>query len=141
MFLFLALVCDGCSNKQEQPAYEKSERSTEQNKPFQLDFYERRLAKQGENIPPPILKLQSGTLAIENGCLILEQPGQHHALVFEKGFASFDPVRNRLKVGAAEFAIGDPISVGGPFNSPSEDFDPVKIQRRCNVRSIWPVTR
>jgi hypothetical protein len=105
-----------------------------------MNFYKRRIARNGEIMPPPILMRLSGTLAERNGCLILINSEGSHALVFQEGLATFNGMERRLRAGSAETAIGEPISVGGPFNQPSDDFDPLSIQRRCGVDSIWLVT-
>jgi hypothetical protein len=106
----------------------------------QLQVYERRLARSGEVLAPPLLLRLSGTLEQKNGCLIVTSGTGDHALVFEAGRATYDATRGALIIGSANFARGTPISVGGPFNQPAESFDPVAVKRRCGVNSIWLVT-
>ncbi len=135
MTLFLALACAGCTAN----PVPRSNDQTQAGK-VEMNFYERRVARNGEVLPPPILLLLSGTLAERKGCLILVNEAGNHALVFQLGLASFNMVDRRLKAGSAEIAIGESITVGGPYNQPSEDFDAPSIQRRCDVRSVWLVT-
>lgn len=106
----------------------------------QLQFYERRLARSGEVLTPPVLLRLSGTLEQKNGCLIVANGRGDHALVFEKGRVTYDQAGKALLVGSATFALGNPISVGGPFNQPSESFDPAVVKQRCGVDSVWLVT-
>lgn len=133
----LALACVGCSSKPVTTDNEQAASSPGRIGQVQMNFYRLRVPKNGEVMPPPLVMRLSGTLAEKNDCLILLD----HALVFQEGLASFDRASARLKVGSAEFAIGDPISVGGPFNSPSAEFDATSLQRRCGVSSVWLVTR
>jgi hypothetical protein len=106
----------------------------------QLQLYERRLAGSGEVLTPPVLLRLSGTLEQRNGCLIVTNGNGDHALVFEKGRVTFDQAGKALLVGSATFPLGGPISVGGPFNQPSESFDPAAVKQRCGVASVWLVT-
>lgn len=106
----------------------------------QLQLYERRRAKDGEILVPPVLLRLSGTLGQKNSCLIVRSGNGDHVLVFEKGKATFDATRRALIVGSASFGLGDPISVGGPFNQPAESFDPAIIKERCGVNAVWLVT-
>lgn len=106
----------------------------------QLQFYERRLARSGEVLAPPVLLRLSGVLEQKNGCLVVANDNGNHALVFEKGKATFDPASKALLVGSERFTLGNPISVGGPFNQPSESFDPEAVKRSCGVEAVWLVT-
>ena len=140
MLLFLALACAGCSNNRVPVSNEQAQGSSAQAGEVEINFYKRRVPKTGEVLPPPILMRLSGTLTLRNGCLILANADGNHALVFEEGLASFIPTDGRLKAGSTEIAIGNPISVGGPYNQPSDDFDAPSIKRRCDVSSVWLVT-
>ncbi len=106
----------------------------------QLQFYDRRVAKAGEVMAPPVLLRLSGTLEEKKGCLIVTGVTGDHALVFETGKAAYDAAGRALMIGAASFPVGGPISVGGPFNQPAESFDPNAIKQRCGVGSVWLVT-
>jgi hypothetical protein len=105
-----------------------------------MEFYKRRIAKSGEVLVPPILLRLSGTLAQKNGCLVLTNGDGDHILFFEEEKVAFDPIKKVLMVGSAKIAIGDPISVGGPFNQPAEGFDPSSVKKRCGVDAVWLVT-
>jgi hypothetical protein len=106
----------------------------------QLQFYDRRVAKAGEVLTPPVLLRLSGTLEQKNGCLIVAAGTGDHALVFETGKATYDAARGALMIGSASYPLGGPISVGGPFNQPAASFDPNAIKQRCGVGSVWLVT-
>jgi hypothetical protein len=106
----------------------------------ELQFYDRRVAKAGEVPAPPVLLRLSGRLGEKNGCLIVATGTGDHALVFETGTATFDAAQRALRVGSANFPLGGPISVGGPFNQPAESFDRDAVKRRCGVRLVWLVT-
>lgn len=106
----------------------------------QLHLYERRRAKNGEVLVPPVLLRLSGTLGQKNSCLIVRSGDGDHVLVFEKGKATFDATKEVLIIGSATFRVGEPISVGGPFNQPAESFDPAVIKERCGVNAVWLVT-
>jgi hypothetical protein len=106
----------------------------------QLQFYDRRVARAGEVLVPPVLLRLSGTLEEKNGCLIVTSGAGDHALVFETGRATFDAAGRALVIGSARFPLGGPISVGGPFNQPAETFDPNAVKRSCGVGSVWLVT-
>lgn len=82
----------------------------------------------------------SGSLEQRNICLIVRSGNGDHVLVFEKGKATFDVTKRALIVGSASFRLGEPISVGGPFNQPAESFDPAIIKERCGVSGVWLVT-
>lgn len=106
----------------------------------QLQFYDRRIAKVGEVLTPPVLLRLSGTLEQKNGCLIVTSGTGDNALVFETGRADYDATRGALVVGAASYPLGGPISVGGPFNQPAGSFDANAVKRSCGVGSVWLVT-
>jgi hypothetical protein len=109
-------------------------------KSVQLHFYERRVARPTEVLVPPVLLRLSGTLEQKDGCLIVVNGSGDHALVFEKGRATYDAARKVLTVGSASFPLESPISVGGPFNQPSESFDLAVVKERCGVDAVWLVT-
>jgi hypothetical protein len=106
----------------------------------QLQFYDRRVAKAGEVLAPPVLLRLSGRLEQKNGCLIVTRGTGDHALVFETGKATYDAAGRALVIGSARFPLGGPISVGGPFNQPAESFDSNAVKQRCSAGSIWLVT-
>jgi hypothetical protein len=106
----------------------------------QLQFYDRRAAKAGEVLAPPVLLRLSGTLEQKNDCLVVTSGTGDHALVFEVGRATYDAAGRALVIGSARFPFGGPISVGGPFNQPAESFDPDAVKRSCGVGSVWLVT-
>lgn len=89
----------------------------------QMDYYERRIARGGEILMPPTLLRLSGTLIEKNGCLLLNNENGDHVLIFEKRKANFDPLKMVLSAGSVKIVVGELISVGGPFNQASEDFD------------------
>ena len=136
----IALTCAACSNDREPDSTEQTPGSSAQAGAVELNFYERRVAQFGEVLTPPILMRLSGALAVQNGCLILVNASGKHALIFEEGQAAFDLTNGRLSVASTEIAIGTPISVGGPYNQPSDNFDAPSIIRRCNCNSVWLVT-
>ena len=76
----------------------------------------------------------------KNGCLVLTNGDRDHILFFEEGKVAFDPIKRVLMAGSARIAVGDPISVGGPFNQPAEGFDPSSAKKRCGVDAVWLVT-
>ena len=105
-----------------------------------LSFYSRKIAAEGQVLAPPVLLRLSGTLKARRGCLVVANESGDHALVFEDGAASYDPQRRVLTSGAMAIALGDTVSVGGPFNQPSDDFDPDAVAKRCGVGQIWLVS-
>lgn len=140
MLYMVALFCAACSCKPTSEPIEQNTANSSNGGAVRMEVYERRIAKKGEVLTPPVLLRLSGTLGERNGCLVLKNETGVHALVFEDGKASFDPVRSVLSAGSARIALGEPISVGGPFNQPSEDFDAARIKSRCDVESVWLVT-
>lgn len=138
--LLLALFCTACSSEPESGPIEHATASASNSGAAKMEFYNRRIAKKGEVLAPPVLLRLSGRLAGKNDCLVLTNSLGDHALVFEDGKASFDPVRRVLSAGSARIALGEPISVGGPFNQPSEDLDVASIKSRCDVEAVWLVT-
>lgn len=105
-----------------------------------LSFYSRKIAAEDEVLAPPVLLRLSGTLEARRGCLVVANESGDHALVFEDEAASYDPQRRVLTSGATVIALGDPISVGGPFNQPSDDFDSDAVAKRCGVDRVWLVS-
>ena len=106
----------------------------------QVQFYDRRVAKAGEVLTPPVLLRLSGTLEQKNGCLIVTSGTGDHALVFETGRARYDAANGALMVGSGRYPLGGPIFVGGPFNQPAESFDREAVKKSCGVGSVWLVT-
>lgn len=141
MLFLTALFCAACSCKPVSgPSEQTTNASSTHTGAAQMEFYERRIAKSGEVLVPPILLRLSGTLAQKNGCLVLTNGDGDHVLVFEEGKAAFDPIKRVLVAGPTKIAIGEPISVGGPFNQPAEGFDPSRVKKRCGVDAVWLVT-
>lgn len=105
-----------------------------------LSYYKRKALVDGQVPAPPVLLRLSGTLQEKNGCLVVSNKAGDHALVFEEGAATFDPELRVLSSGSTEIAIGNPISVGGPFNQPDDSFDPSAVADRCGVENVWLVT-
>lgn len=140
LYMAALLFCTACSNQPTPGTIEQNTASASNSGAVRMDFYERRIAKNGEVLTPPVLLRLSGRLSEKNNCLTLTNEAGDHALVFEHGKASFDPIRKVLLVGSTAIALGEPISVGGPFNQPSEDFDVASIKSRCNVEAVWLVT-
>lgn len=143
MFCLAVLFCAACSSKPVSGPSEQTANATPtQTGAAQMEYYKRRTARSGEVLVPPILLRLSGTLAQKNGCLVLTKSygSGDHALVFEEGKASFDPIKGVLTVGSARIAIGEPISVGGPFNQAYDDFKPSNVKKRCGVDAVWLVT-
>jgi hypothetical protein len=139
--LLISLMYAACSCKPApETGQQRSNSSPDAAKSVQLHFYERRIASPSEVLLPPVLLRLSGTLQQKDGCLTVVNGSGYHALVFEKGRATYDAARNMLMFGSSRFAIGSPISVGGPFNQPSESFDPAVVKERCGVGAVWLVT-
>lgn len=135
-----ALFCTACSNTPMAGTSEQTTADATSSGTVNMDFYKRRIAKDSEVLTPPVLLRLSGRLSEKNDCLVLSNDAGDHALVFEDGKASFDPVRRVLSAGSARIPVGERISVGGPFNQPSEDFDAASIKSRCGVENVWLVT-
>lgn len=142
MLVLAALLCTGCSCKPESGLSGQATNAVKssQTGTVQLEFYKRRVAKNGEVLTPPVLLRLSGTLAERSGCLVLTNGDGDHLLVFEEGKAVFDPIARVLMAGSARIAVGEPISVGGPFNQPDESFEPSTLKKRCGVNTVWLVS-
>jgi hypothetical protein len=141
MFLFFtSLLCAACSCKPV-PATEEQRSDVEgAARTVQLLTYERRIAPSGQVLVPPVLLRLSGTLEQKSGCLIVTNANGDHALVFEKGRASYDAAKRALIIGSASFALGHAISLGGPFNQPAASYDPAVVKHRCGIEAVWLVS-
>lgn len=143
--LAILSVCTfaGCANTPETRASLNQENvAIESNSPRQtveLLSFEPREPAPGEAIPPSILTRLSGTLALANGCLAIDSGGIRTAIAFRSGSARFDQASGVLEAGGNRFALGDPISVGGPFTQPSAAFDAEAVKARCGVQRVWLV--
>jgi hypothetical protein len=136
-----SIFCAACSCKPFPAAHEQSRRASEAAAgSVSLQFYERRPAEDGKVLVPPILLRLSGTLQQKDGCLIVANGNGDHALVFENGRAAYDATKKALIIGSASFAVGDDISLGGPFNQPADGYDPAFVKKRCGVDAVWLVT-
>ena len=136
MLYIAALFCTGCSGG----PIDQTTASASGMEAVSMEFYKRRIAEKNEVITPPVLLRLSGKLVEKNNCLVVSNDEGDHALVFEEGKATFDPVRKALSVGSTMILLDEPISVGGPFNQPSEDLDIASIKSRCDVKAVWLVT-
>lgn len=140
MFLLMPLLCAACSCQRISAAGEqRSTGSQAAADTVQLQLYERRTAKSDEVLAPPVLLRLFGTLEQKNGCLVVRSGTGDQALVFETGRAKYDASKRVLLIGSASFALGGPISVGGPFNQPAGNFDPLAVKKRCAVDAVWLV--
>jgi hypothetical protein len=141
MLILVALFCAICSCKPVPGLSEQTDGALPTDAGgVQMEYYKRRIAKSGEVLAPPVLMRLSGTLEQKNDCLILKNSDGDHILFFEEGKVSFDPIRKVLTADSARIVVGDPISVGGPFNQPAESFDPSSAKKRCGVDAFWLVT-
>lgn len=106
----------------------------------QIAYYDRKQPQPGEVLTPPVLLRLTGTLVEQNGCLVLTNAQGKHALAFERGKAEFDSERRILTAGTTSITVGQPISVGGPFNQANDDFNRAAVARSCGVDKVWLVT-
>ena len=139
----LLLAAAGCTQANDMPDASKETSKpmaqTDSSDPIELVTFDKRQPSGDEVIPPPILTRLTGTLVRAGTCLAIDTGGELVAVGFETGSARFDPVAGALSIDGQSFAIGDPISVGGPFTQPSADFDMEATKARCGVERVWLV--